>query len=441
MVKKLSRTWLAVVIALLVVGLIALLWATGLFGTDGRKRTYSWQESYKENSSQPYGTHFLRRLMDTHFGDVEVLTSRLAKALPNDAKGTYFFVGQGFYPDSSGIERLMRFVREGNTAFIAADAIPYEIANKFYGDDCDVDGIWSDYASSEQYVVGSEFSESALASDTPFYHYKKSHTDTVGRDWMYFDFEKKCWDLDAVDQLGYYYMDKKADDPNKYLDAKGQFHWNYIRLRYGKGLIYLHTTPLAFTNYFVADSLGAGYISRSLSYLPKGQIYWDEHSHSSERTVRSHNGNPKRSDSLENGAPLKYILAQPALAWAWYILLFMAILYVVFRAKRRQKSIPFIEPNTNQTLAYITTIGRMYFLQGNSYSLVKQQQRLFLLFVRERYNLVATQPDATFQTQLSKVSGVSSELISRIFLTPDAGTDNDLVFCYQSIATFKQQCS
>jgi hypothetical protein len=191
----------------------------------------------------------------------------------------------------------------------------------------------------------------------------------------------------------------------------------------------------------MVDSTASDYISRVVSYLPENNIWWDERSRVAENVVRRHNNRPPHENpELENSRPLKYILAQPALRWAWYLLLSLGLLYVIFRARRRQRIIPVLEGNPNQTYAYVSTIGRMYFLQGDNYDLIEQQKKLFMAFVRDRYNLAAAKPDEPFKRKLSIVSGVDSGIIERIFLPNHSGADEDLIAYYQAISEFKKLC-
>ncbi|MBK9014266.1 MAG: hypothetical protein IPM82_09290 [Saprospiraceae bacterium] len=156
---------------------------------------------------------------------------------------------------------------------------------------------------------------------------------------------------------------------------------NFMSAAYGKGEFLLHTTPLAFTNLHLVEKRGLEYASKAFSHLSAGPIYWDERAYDPFNDMAGGNSDKE--------SPLKYILSQPALAWAWYILLGMAVFYLIFRAKRRQRVIPVLEKNANTSLEFIGTIGRLFFIQNNHRQLATQKMRLFLIFVRERYHLPA----------------------------------------------------
>ncbi|MEK7253809.1 MAG: hypothetical protein AAB316_03635, partial [Bacteroidota bacterium] len=113
-------------------------------------------------------------------------------------------------------------------------------------------------------------------------------------------------------------------------------------------------------------------------------------------------------------SPFQYILNQPPLAWAWYILLGLAVFYLAFRAKRRQRIIPVLEYNTNTSLEFIGAVGRLSFLQNNPRALVMQKMKLFLGFVRERYRLPTKELNEAFQKQLAAKSEIPEDHLQKI---------------------------
>lgn len=120
--------------------------------------------------------------------------------------------------------------------------------------------------------------------------------------------------------------------------------------------------------------------------------------------------------------PLTYILKQPALAWAWYILVGMAGAWLFFRGKRRQQIIPVLPKNENSSYQFIDTIANLHFRERN-FGLCQQNMRLFLAKVRERYGLITPMDnhtgtlrvDSDFVQRLSVVSEVQELEIQDIF--------------------------
>ena len=192
----------------------------------------------------------------------------------------------------------------------------------------------------------------------------------------------------------------------------------FARVAYGDGYFYLHTIPLVFTNIQLLDEEGLEYANRTFSHLQAGPIYWDDYSRVSEWMGRRRNERQYYSASrqLSTESPLQYILGQPPLAWGWYLLLSLGLLYLLFRAKRKQRIIPVLEPNTNTSLEFLSTIGRLYFMQNNHKQLALQQMKLWQSYLRERYLLQTRDMDSAFVEKLAHKSEISKEVINKILL-------------------------
>jgi hypothetical protein len=124
----------------------------------------------------------------------------------------------------------------------------------------------------------------------------------------------------------------------------------------------------------------------------------------------------------------------------------MALLYLIFRAKRRQRVIPVLEKNANTSLEFIGTIGRLFFINNNHRQLAAQKMRLFLIFVRERYHLPTKELNEQFTKGLAVRSNVPEEHILKI-LNLNRNIDNSgflsedtLVDFHRLMERFYRQC-
>lgn len=155
-------------------------------------------------------------------------------------------------------------------------------------------------------------------------------------------------------------------------------------------------------------------------------------------------GRPRRD--FNRPSPLSYVLSQPPLAWAWYTLLGTTLVYFLFRIKRRQRIIPVLPSNKNNSLAFIRTIGRLYFLQNNHRQLVLQKMKLFLQFVRDRYKIQTRELHEDFVYQLSVKSEIKPEKIQKILdsyqaidFSPEI-QERILADFHQQIESFYKNC-
>lgn len=129
---------------------------------------------------------------------------------------------------------------------------------------------------------------------------------------------------------------------------------------------------------------GLAYAEKVFAHLADAPIYWDVSSRTSEQIARRLNepSYQPRNRGLSAKGPMQYVLSQPSLAWAWYLTLIMSLLYLLFRAKREQKVIPVLAEKKNTSLAFVTTIGRLYFLQNQHKDLIMKKMQFFF----ERYS-------------------------------------------------------
>lgn len=398
---------------------------------------YSWAETYDEQSKHPYGTFVLYDLLQHYFSGKEVkkINTSVSSDLPTDSlsrANNYIFVGEGMYMDSADVQSLLHFVARGNTAFISSKTIPYDLMFEVYYDECN-NNYWDDYTILKDTGAVFNLLHKDLESEAG-YGYKYIHYRQIKKyNWTYIDSIYFCDETYSFVELGF------LNDQ----------HVNFAKKNYGQGVFYLHTSPIAFSNIQLMDKPGIDYASKVFSHLSSGDIYWDRHSRVSVGVARRRNnqysGNQANRE-ISGGGPLKYILSQAPLAWAWYICLSLALLYLLFRAKRKQRIIPIIEKNTNTSLDFISTIGTLYFIQSDHKKLCLQKMKLFLAYIRDRYYIPTGELDDIFVKKLVAKSEVSEAAIQKIILTHInikgalSITEKTLIDFHQMIDQFYKNC-
>lgn len=413
---------------LLLLALLALLFRTN-------RRAIDWRETYDENSKGPYGAYVIHEMLKTYHAGFQfkTLADSLKGQLPlnSEQPANYVFIGEALYLDSADVQNLLDFVSAGHTAFVSSRTIPYDLMFHLYYDECN-DFYWDDYSDLVDTSVRLNFNHSEIKVDTGFvYRYIKRHKERPYR-WQFIESYFFCEDEFSLVELGR-------------MDAE---HINFARVKYGNGFFYLHTVPLAFSNISMLEKQSLEYANRVFSHLKAGDIYWDRYSRISEmvgrRRNQSRNGGDERRLSAQS--PLQYILSQPPLAWAWYLLLIGALLYLVFRAKRRQRIVPVVERNANTSLEFLSTIGRLYFLQNNHRRLCLQKTRLFQAYVRERYHLHFREMDERFISELCAVSETPEAVVRKIIVmcqnikSSNFVSENTLIDFHLAMDQFYQNC-
>ena len=395
-----------------------------------------WREHYRADSKDPFGTYVIRQLLGSYFPgeDLVMITDSLATALPVLADDTdlltdtanYVFIGEAMYMSETDVDQLLDFVAEGNRAFIACRTIPYDLMFYVY---TECDSMWWDgYKSLADTAARFSFVHQQLKTAEPSGFVFRKQGETLPYEWQYIDSAYICDAPYGITPLGW----------------MNDTLLNFASINYGGGVFYLHTAPVAFTNIQLRQEAGLDYAGRIFSHLAKGPVYWDEHSRISLPMGRVLNNRSRPNGRyIPEKSPLQFILEQPPLAWAWYLILATGLLYMVFRARRRQRVVPVLEPNSNTSLEFISTIGRLYFLQNNHRQLAMQQSKLFFNHIRERYQV---QPkDADWKTRLAAKSGIGMQLIEEIagkderIRNASIIQDETLIDFHQAIEKFYQQ--
>ncbi len=393
----------------LLLGLLAIALLASVFYTFYRSKhpRFDWSDrwgkvAYQETNDQPYGTQITHRLLESYFPDKKLtdLKKNVAKELPGDAvfHGTYMFVGEAMYLDSLSTAALLQFVASGNTALISSKTIPFDLMFKLYYKECG-EAAWSDYATMEDTFVRASLRQPTL-KDPAILHYARQNR-PVTYTWHYIEPQFFCDSL-----------------PQRPLGHLNDSLVNFAEFPFGRGRFLLHTNPVVFSNYSLLRPETRPYVAGILSCLPEGDLYWDAVSRIPEQVGRRRNESQLAEEHL-----LTYILQQPALAWTWYLLFGLAGLWLVFRAKRRQRIIPVLPTNENSSYEFIATIAHLHFRERNYRGLSKENMKLFLAHLRERYNLLIPfdthtelpRTDEAFFERLAQVSEVPEAQIRSLF--------------------------
>ena len=102
-------------------------------------------------------------------------------------------------------------------------------------------------------------------------------------------------------------------------------------------------------------------------------------------------------------------MSEVALRWAYYITIFVILLFVLIEGKRRQRIIPVIKPLGNTTLEFVNVVSRLYFQKQDHRNMTRKKIVFFLEHVRTRYQLATNKLDDAFAISLSHKSGYPLE--------------------------------
>lgn len=413
------KFWLAVSIITFAVSVLALLFKDQLFG-----KNYNWKVHFDPNRNDPYGLTVLKNLLEEK-RKIITIEQPLSLALSADStikNATYLGIADEMFYDTADCAKLFDFVKNGNKAFLSANDFPEQLTDSLFRKTCS-DSFFFDMSNINDTAVVLKLDQTEIQHT--FKYRNKKFIDNFK--WTYFTPYTFCPELDSISTP---------------LGTINDHFQNFIQISYGKGDLYLHTSPLAWSNLSFKQHSGLQYAERALSYINEGNIYWDVYSMSTESLNRM---NQSERRQIAN-SPLQYILQEPSLAWAWYILLAIGLLFLLFRTKRQQRIIPVLEPNRNTSMEFLNIISNLYFQQRDHKKLAQEDMRLFLHFIRDRYKIPTRNLDDTFITQLTQQSQVEQDIIKKILLlntninSASHITENTLISFHQHIEAFYNNC-
>ncbi len=412
-----KRTFTNILITLVVLALIPI--GVGVF-IYLQNQYIDWHETYTTESKEPYNNYMIFNLLKEYKPKKEfvfidnLLTEKLAEEEIKDAKNTmsYVFVGSSPFLLKKEIDSLMSFVKKGNSAFFMASRVPDSLFILLNLNSQDYDYLYDS-------LISTNLTNSVLHNEPNFiFNYRKKRK-SVPKNWSYFE-GINTGKTNQYQELGYIYKETAIQKHNnyesQYTDSDAyqnenieeesinndnkKKHTNFIRVKHGEGYFYFHKNPILFTNYYLIQEDGKKYAERVLSYIPEGNILWDERSHF--RKYQKRDRTP---------SPLSYILSQPSLAWGYYTLLVSALLFVIFRGKRMQRIIPILRKEENTSLEFTKTVGQLYYLQKDHKRLSQLKIRLFFDYIRTHYHMNTQHIDDDFRKKLSERSGIKKETI------------------------------
>ena len=373
-----------------------------------KPKALNWRNSYSAADKIPLGCYVLFNELETFFeGDVLVSEKSIYEYLKTEELSepkSLIFVNDRINFGKEESETLMKFVEDGNTVFISS--------TYFYGNVLDTlnVSVQRQYTNIYRKEADNKFTSPSLQANNRIYK------DVIENSFF-----------DSIDTLRTTVLGTLT---TKNEDEIEETHPNLIKVEVGdnNGQFILHTNPFAFTNYHLLDDK-EDYAATVLSYMPKQQIIWDNNYKSGRKVITS---------------PLRYILDNTALKWAFYISMFGLILFVIFRGKRTQRIIPVIKKLDNATVDFTRTIGELYYQHGDFSNIIEKKIQYFLEFVRTSYYLETNQFNSGFIDKLSAKSSNTKEdtktLVDYIvFLKSKTNhTEQELIELNKKIEHFKR---
>lgn len=280
---------------------------------------FNWFVTLYQKDKDPFGAYVFKSLIDNSWLTQINTSNQSLYELNELSDPNLLILCEDFKITQSEMESLLNLVADGKTAIISAhqmdtiftDSLGLKINHlsfNFY-----LDKIWGEDSLGIRFVLAP------------------------------FDISKTYW---LPEQLLGQYFESFDPSTTNVIAENTNGEPVLLNVRYGKGNLLLSSTPLVFTNFSMLRSDNHAFVAGILSHLKPGSLHWTAY---------------YQLGRMEASTPLRYVLSEPSLKWALYILMITILVSMIFEVKRTQRVIPVISPLKNETLDFVKTISRLYY--------------------------------------------------------------------------------
>lgn len=340
------------------------------------------RESYSYRDAKPFGSKLAYEILTNVYEDkyININERPFADFRRNnyaDSGSLYIGVSKRIFFTEEDVDELLAFVEEGHTVFLSASWIDTLLLDRLQL--AQTGSEWLDYMTGFSDTRSSLLPDAYSSQDTFTYFYRQAYN-------SFKDAGKT-----AARVMG----------KNENNEA------NFVLFFKGRGRLYLHCEPRLLSNYFLLthnNYLYAKQVLQLMSARP-GNIYWDNY-------FNRHNY--RESDS--GGSALSILFKHPELTAAFWIIIAMLLLYILFNGKRKQRMVPVIKPVENTSIEFSNAIAGLYLAEKNNKTIAEKMITYFNDFVRNKYFLHGYSNNMELANMLSKKSGVSAEKVQALYL-------------------------
>ncbi|HEY2722373.1 MAG TPA: hypothetical protein VGI82_11640 [Chitinophagaceae bacterium] len=359
-------------IAAIVIGL--LLWLS--LSTQKDSRVFDDRVSFNRRDKIPYGLYVAYKNLSHIFPDASIIVNNkgpLNWRLWDGGveKQALIAIVPVFRADEFEMKRIIDFIKSGNNVFISTATVSYDIQTMLRCEIPDADAVIDNLS-----MNNSLDSFSVSLSAPPFS--KGDQYSCPGK------------------RLESYFS--KFDSGTSTVLGNGIYILpDLIEFKAGKGSLFLHLTPLAFTNYFLLYGDNMNYYNKVLSLIPRDtkKVIWDEFF-----LHKRFSGND--SSSGDSGSVLPALLRQRSFKAALLLLSILLLLFILQEMRRKQRPVPSLARPQNDSLEFVKTIGRLYYEKRDNKNLCKKMAAYFLEHIRSRYKLSTSGLDDEFIAVLQR---------------------------------------
>nr|WP_314699021.1 DUF4350 domain-containing protein [uncultured Prevotella sp.] len=318
---------------------------------------FVWEPTFNHYDKQPFGCAVFDSLMEKSVPAGYEVTKKTIAQLEREGYGkkphAFLIQTDRFSPSATDIRSLDRLLKAGNKVFIATSDIE---PDSLYPDlQISIDGQYG-FSPME---VKSSIANQSIPYDTLVWsqqlpYQEKEYAVYAAMAGNNVTIEGKA----TCDTLVSCWLSEEDSD-----STDGYWLARVVRIKRGKGELFVSCDPLLMTNYGILDTQINGLIFRLMSQFRGLPI------------IRTEAYGPETE--FETNTPLRFWLQNEPLRWALYLTLGGLLLFCVFYARRRQRVIPVVEEPANRSLEFVKLIGTLYHQKHINSDLLQKKYSYF----------------------------------------------------------------
>ncbi len=324
----------------------------------------------------PYGTYAAYQLLKQQFPAATIEINKYAPAkwqnISFDSNGQVLLIINNFFnPTLAELKHLARFAQADNYIFISSLQMN-ETAQRFFN--TQQEDVYNPFALQQEHGIVRMHDSFAVRLDTAAYAQPVafvypgiSYNNTFTQ-----------YDSSTAYPLGY----NSNGTPN------------LLAINTKQGAIFLHAAPITFTNFFILYGSNHTYFEKLLRLLPQGarRIVWDEYF----LLYKKDSSGDDDSKGL-----LHVLLSHKNFYIAGWLVIMLLALYLLTEIKRKQRMVPLYAKRTNDSLEFVTTIGKLYYEKSDHKNLAAKLTLFFFDYVRTKYKIATGEINSSFVQHLS----------------------------------------
>ena len=334
---------------------------------------FNWFISLYQKDKNPFGALVFKSLIDQSWFS-EVNTSNQSLFELTDLEDPNLLVlCQDFKVTNSEVEALLNLVNEGKSVVISANQM---------------DSIFTDTLGVKMNSLSFNFFVDKIWGE-----------DSLGLRFIEtpFDTSKTYW---LPEQLLPQFFSSYDPQRTEVIAENTNGKPVLLSIRHGKGKLLLSSTPLMFTNFSILKSNNQAFMAGLLSILPTGSLHWTEY---------------YQMGRMEAQTPLRYVLGEPSLKWAFYTLMISILLFMGFESKRNQRVIPVIIPLKNETLDFVKTVSRLYYQKKDHKALAVKKMLHLTDYLKQHLQIDVNEDISIVISKLAAKTGSDVEKVKMLF--------------------------